>query len=78
MTQMVVLELQTLLGARYVFPDVDKGELDQVVQHASRGEHCASLTVRNISHAVLVVPWRIISEISYGGEVQWKRQSSGA
>lgn len=72
------VELVTLLGARYVFPDMPRAEMDALVERAKHGESCQSLTIHNASSAVLVMPWRIVATISYDGGVRWTRQSSAA
>jgi len=72
--KLVDVELVTLLGARYVFPDMPLEEMQALVGHAEAGTPCQSLTIHNISGAVLVIPWRIIDVISFDGGVRWKRQ----
>jgi hypothetical protein len=49
-------------------------EMQALVGHAEAGTPCQSLTIHNISGAVLVIPWRIIDVISFDGGVRWKRQ----
>ena len=75
---LVDVDLRTLLGKRYLFPDMPKDEIDMVVDHARHGDACQTLTVHNVSGAVMVMPWRIVSSIRYNGEVVWTRQSSTA
>lgn len=75
---LVDVELVTLLGKHYVFPDMPKHEIDMVVDHARYGDACQSLTVHNVSGAVMVMPWHIVSTILYNGEVVWNRRSSTA
>lgn len=70
--KLTVLEVTTLLGATYRFPDAMQSDIDTIVQHAGRGDSCSSLSVHNVSGAVMVMPWRIVSAIICDGEVRWK------
>lgn len=75
---LVLLEVTTLLDARYRFPDAKAQDIDEIIAHASRGEECSTLVIHNVSGAVMVLPWRIVRSISCDGEVRWTRQKRNA
>ena len=74
----MLVELATLLGAHYRFPDMPRAEVEMVLHHAESTEDCATLAMHNVSGAVMVLPWKIISQILCDGEVRWSRHKSGA
>lgn len=69
MADLVSVEVETLLGARYVFPDMQRAVLDPAIKVASdQGQ----LTFVNVSGACLTMKMRIVKTITYDGEVRWR------
>lgn len=68
--QLVSIELETILGSVYVFPDVDLEEVETMLKHF---HDSASVTLVNVSKACLVLPPRIVNVIRVAGEERWKR-----
>ena len=79
-TDPVVVGIETHLGARYLFPDMDRTALSAVLPHASSTPPSAvtSLCLVNISEATLVVPFRIIKRMTTDGEEWWRAPISPA
>ena len=68
-TELVEVTVETLLGARYVFPDMPR---DVIGSLQSSGFTCSGqLVLVNASNVTLVLPSRIVKSISYDGEVKW-------
>ena len=63
---------ETTLGARYVFPDVDLVEMEQLASFFPA--HHSSLTISNVSKACLVVPIRVLQSFSINGVERWRRE----
>jgi len=68
--QLVSIELETILGSVYVFPDVDLEEVETMLKHF---HDSASVTLVNVSKVCLVLPPRIVNVIRVAGEERWKR-----
>ena len=68
-----VIGIRTRTGARYEFPDMKLADVDPIINHAKSGDSCSQIALHNVSQSVLVVPWKIVDEISMDGEVKWKR-----
>lgn len=69
MADLTSVEVETLLGARYVFPDMQRSVLDPAVKVANdQGQ----LTFVNVSGACLTMKMRIVKTISYDGEVHYR------
>ena len=68
-TDLVEVTLETLLSARYVFPDMPRSALTEglLKAHIATGK----VTLVNVSGAVLTLPSRIVRSISFDGEVKW-------
>ena len=73
--RLVTIEFETLLGAVYVFPDMDLDELESLLTHFTL-DH--SVTLVNASRSCLVIPPRIVKMIRIGGEERWRRPESPA
>lgn len=69
-TELRTLVITTHLGAVYHFPDVDKGAFEWLP--AARCT-LSSVTLVNVSNAVLVLPTRIIDSVTVDGKEIWKR-----
>lgn len=69
--ELVDVSIETTLGALYVFPDMNRRTLEQMIDDEEIFLH-GDLTLANISRAVLVIPIRIIKTLSIAGEIKWK------
>jgi hypothetical protein len=69
-SSLVEVTLETLLGARYVFPDMPRSTLEGVIK-SSILYATGKVTLANASSAVLTLPSRIVKSISFDGEVKW-------
>lgn len=72
-TDLVTIEIVTLLDANYQFPDVSKAALEKVLPHRLQGRPrgLPSLTLVNASIATLVIPFRVIKRVLVDGEDWW-------
>ena len=67
---LVVVEVETKLGARYVFPDMPWDVLSELCRNnAILG--FSQLSLVNQSGAAFIIPTRIIKSIKANGEVTW-------
>jgi len=71
------VEVTTMLGAVYRFPDVSYEDLRRALKDMN-GALFGSFTITNLSGAATVIPLRIMQEVSFGGTVVWKRADSPA
>lgn len=62
--QLMHVYIETLEGASYSFPDMDKEKLEQLLGNDSTWKALGSLVLVNASGACLVVPTRIIKTIA--------------
>ena len=69
-SDLVVVTIETALGSSYVFPDMPRDMLDNVIKN-SGWEAGAKVVLVNVSSAVLVLESRIVKSLSYAGEVRW-------
>jgi len=70
-TDLTVVTVTTKLGAKYVFPDMPQGPLDNIVR-SSAWITAGRLILVNISAAVLSIDSRLVRSVEYNGEVQWE------
>lgn len=72
-TDLVTVEIVTLLDANYQFPDVSEAALNVVLPQMSEGRPrgMLSLTLVNVSIATLVIPFRVIKRVLVDGEDWW-------
>jgi hypothetical protein len=70
--RVVTVGIETLLGARYVFPDVDETFARTVIGKLGTGDVPGDLHFVNVSSACLVLPRRIIQNVTLNEEVVWK------
>lgn len=69
---LVTVGIETTLGARYSFPDVEREALDKLVMRSDNNELVLdSLLITNVSQAVLTVPSRIVKKITVEGKDWW-------
>jgi hypothetical protein len=59
---LISLRLETTLGARYVFPDMTHEQFDNLIEQLDASS--SQLIFNNISKATLVLPLRILSNVS--------------
>jgi len=69
-TDLVAVSIETVLGARYEFPDVSRRVVEDVITNELA--LVGNLTLVNVSHAALVLPVRIIKILAINGEVKWR------
>jgi hypothetical protein len=69
-SDLVDVIVETHLGARYVFPDMPRTMLDNVIQ-LSGWERTGQFVLVNVSSAVLTMPARLVKSVAYDGEVKW-------
>jgi len=62
--------IKTRLQATYVFPDMPRSMLDNVIR-LSGWEKTGRLVLVNVSGSVLTLEARIVESVSYDGEVRW-------
>jgi len=74
MADLTSVEIETLLGARYVFPDMPRQLLEQEIMRGAWNE--GQLTLVNVSNACLTLPNRIVKTLSFDGQVRWRGPSS--
>lgn len=67
---LVIIEIDTTQGSRYVFPDMPWDVLSVLVQNDTLLGF-SQLSLVNQSGAALVIPTRIIRTIRVNGEVKW-------
>lgn len=70
MADLVAVEIETTLGALYVFPDMPRSVLEASFRSGKWDE--GQLTLVNVSGAALVMPNRIVKELRYEGQVHWR------
>lgn len=68
--QLVTVEIETILGAVYVFPDVALEEVDTMMKHF---HEASSVTLVSVSRACLVLPPRIVKVVRVDGKERWVR-----
>lgn len=69
MSVLADVTVETTLGAKYLFPDVEKGIIEQVLRHVSSHP---SITLVNQSNACLVLPTRIVQVIKIDDVEKWR------
>lgn len=69
-SDLVDVIVETHLKARYVFPDMPRQMLNNVIQY-SGWERTGQFVLVNVSGAVLTMPARLVKTVSYDGEVKW-------
>ena len=68
--ELVRVTLTTHLGAVYEVPDMTRAQIEQTLtEDWALG---SSLTLVNVSQAVLVLPFRILASIAVNGELKWR------
>jgi hypothetical protein len=67
---LVEVVVETTLGARYVFPDMPRTMLDNVIKN-SGWRSIGQVVLVNVSSSCLTIPSRIVKTVSYDGEVKW-------
>jgi len=70
---LVLVEVETALGAVYSFPDMSMKSLEAVVPPSGRvPESITFLMFYNYSGAMLSVPIRLVKEVRVGEKILWK------
>ena len=69
-SDLAVVTVETHLGAVYVFPDMPREALRNVVDSDGWAQ-AGRLVLVNISAAVLTMEARLVKAVSYDGKVQW-------
>jgi hypothetical protein len=67
---LVTVTVETHLGAKYVFPDMPRHALDNVIKGAV-WKSSGHLVLVNVSAAVLSLEARLVKCVEYDGEVKW-------
>jgi hypothetical protein len=82
---LVTVGVETQLGAKYVFPDVELEKLEEILPKMKSGldpvlsmRYGGQLVLVNASIAVLSMPFRIVEAVTVNGEQWWNRPSSAA
>lgn len=70
-SDLVEVTIETLLGSKYIFPDMPRGMLDNVITK-SGWDKVGRLVLVNVSATCLSMESRIVKTVSYEGEVKWK------
>lgn len=70
MSALYEVEVDTTLGVKYVFPDMEGEIIEQALRNI--GAH-STLTLVNQSTACLVLPVRILQTVRVGGVEKWRR-----
>jgi hypothetical protein len=70
---LVDVEVESRSGSKYVFPDVPRAMLDNVIQ-LKGWEAVGRIILVNVSTAVLSLPPGLTKTLSYDGKVQWKAE----
>lgn len=68
--KLVDVAVETILGAKYAFPDVEETVVEQVLTSLERSNN---ITLVNASNACLILPTRIILTLCMNGVEKWKR-----
>jgi hypothetical protein len=68
----VVVEVETLTGARYAFPDMPRTMLTNILR-ATAWEHGGRLVLVNASGATLTVPLHLVQRVVAQGKEEWSR-----
>lgn len=73
-----VVDVYTLQGSHYRFPDMDKTELRRILPagESRLSESIPSLAMCNASYVVLTIPFRIIDKIYVDKELWWSNPVS--
>jgi hypothetical protein len=67
---MTNVTVETMLGAKYVFPDVGDADLKTLPERGRRPD--GALQLLNVSLGFLSIPWRIVKCVTTeAGEVLW-------
>jgi hypothetical protein len=71
-TELVEITVETVRGARCVFPDMPRDALEWVIESYTKGI-CLTpqLELINVSGVLLSLPLHVVSSISFDGEVKW-------
>ncbi len=69
-TDLVEVVVTTHLGAKYVFPDMPRGTLENLIR-LSGWDKTGKIVLVNVSAAVLTMDARIVKSVVYDGEVKW-------
>lgn len=67
---LVEVTIKTKLGAQYVFPDMPRSMLDNVIR-LSGWDRIGRLVLVNVSGSVLTLESRIVAAIWYDERAQW-------
>jgi len=71
MSKLVLVGIETTLGAPYTFPDMDSEIFDRVLLNDEMWRRLGSLVLTNASGSCLVIPVQIIQRILVDGELRW-------
>lgn len=62
--ELVTVDVETLLGVHYVFPDMELKELSRMLPKGNRRvEGWPTMALVNLSNSALTIPFRIIKKI---------------
>jgi hypothetical protein len=71
---LITVEIETTLGAKYVFPDMERAALERMLPKMGEPKLVhEQLTIVNASIALLSLPFRIVKVVRVEGEEWWKR-----
>lgn len=72
---LVTVSLETSLGARYVFPDVERQVFEKFSQMEGLPDNMGQFQLVNASFAILSVPARIIEKVLIDDKEVWCKAS---
>jgi hypothetical protein len=69
-SDLTVVTIKTHQGSEYIFPDVPRSMLENVIK-GQGWNACGIIVLVNVSGASMSMPSRIAATLSYDGEVRW-------
>lgn len=72
--KLVSIELETTLGAKYAFPDVELDIAQQLLRQWPPAE--GKVVLVNASGAFLSLPFRIVAILNVDGVLHWRRPNA--
>ena len=73
--ELVEVTIETLTGAKYIFPDMPRDMVENLLLRSDTWRTVGRLILVNVSATLISMEARIVKCISWGGEVRWKNAS---
>lgn len=78
--KLVTVQIQTFEGSLYEFPDMDEAVLINLLTDRAMSDYrvMGKLSLVNISHAIVLIPFHIIQVVFIEGVEKWRSPVSTA